>query len=99
MDKKAPNFALLIGKPNGSKDEPVDHEADLEKDSDGMDKGGAEDSAVKDLISAVHDRDVDATKAALKDFVEICYPDLAGPGDAEEEPEEEGPEESADAGY
>lgn len=79
MDKK-PNFALLIGSPK--KDAPptddTNHADDLgvqdEGESQDMDQSSAETSAVKDLISAFNSKDVEGVKAALKDFIELCYP-------------------------
>lgn len=80
-EKGKPNFALLIGKPKM----PSSGEAD---ESDDMgDAESAEDSALSDIISAVHAKDTVMLKDALKDFLSLCYPQLEH--DEEEEPQGE----------
>ena len=90
-----PNFALLIGKPKGAEaDKPTapgtdETATDLGVKDDGMDQGGAEDSAVKDLMTALSSKDVASAKQALQDFLEICYPQLTdADGDAGSEPDD-----------
>lgn len=84
-----PNFALLIGKkkdkatPASDNLSAQDHENDLSGDSD---KEQAENSAVDDMLSAAKSNDSETFKAALKDFLSICYPQLeddGGEGDDE----------------
>lgn len=41
------------------------------------DDAAGEDMAVSDFMAAVKSGDTAAGKAALKDFIEICYPELA----------------------
>lgn len=86
MDK--PNFALLLAKGKKPDDSvPTDHAGDL-----GMGKDVAEESAVKDLLAAVKSGDAQSFGSALKDFLEICYPQLA---DESNEPDEGSPTEEA----
>lgn len=89
---KAPNFALLIGKPKkregrSEKDDEMDrpveepsHDEDLE-----MDKESMEDSAIKDLISSMKSGDTVGAKDALKDFLEACYPSLSSGEEKEDD--------------
>jgi hypothetical protein len=83
-----PNFALLIGKKldakdKGSKDEP-EVESELSPDETESSKSGETESmkssAVSDLFAAFAAKDVEAGKAALKDFFDLC----------DSEPHEEG---------
>lgn len=91
-----PGFALLIGK--DKKDGPVEspskdeHAEDL-KDSPAMDGPMAQDSAVKDIMSALKSGDHILLKEALKDFVEMC-----SGGGADEEAEAGEPGEESESG-
>lgn len=58
------------GKMGGGGDPDADQAA--EEDSAG------EDTAVSDLMSAFKSGDTAGAKAALKDFIEICYPGVKG---------------------
>jgi hypothetical protein len=104
-DSKGPKggFALLIGK--AKKDKPStpeeSHAEDLgmsegdDESSDDMDSEGAEDSAAKDMMTAIHSQDVEGFKSALHDFLQICYPLLSK--DEETLPKEESKEEPGDS--
>ena len=63
-----PNFALLIGKKKDPESDPM--ESDL-KGADGMDGPMAEESACKDMMSALKTGDTKLFSAALKDFIEM----------------------------
>lgn len=80
-------LALLIGKRLSKKgsghDEPPGPPMVGDEDGAGQ-QDEMENSAIADFMSA---KDPETAKAALKDFLESCYPQLAG-GEEEEEEEE-----------
>ncbi len=87
-------MALLIGKrldkKGGGKEKPADEPYpvdDMEEGEGDLDAGkdSVEDSAISDFMAA---KDPQTAKAALKDFLEACYPQLAG-SEEEAEPEPE----------
>jgi hypothetical protein len=79
-------MALLIGKRLDKKGDggsmpagpPMSGEGD--GDGDEMDKESVENSAISDFMAA---KSPEEAKAALKQFLEACYPSLAGEGDEE----------------
>lgn len=75
MDEKKPSFALMIEKGLDKKvkpeSDPDDMAADLGIDDSEQDQ--MENSAVSDLLDAISAKDVLTAKAALKDFVKMCY--------------------------
>lgn len=84
MDKK-PNFALLIGKKLDDKDKgskPPMSEMPPDMTDAPEESGNMEDSAVADLLAALKEDNVPKAKAALKDFIDICYPYLANNSEA-----------------
>ena len=83
MPEDKPNFALLIGKGKPKED-------GMPPEKEGGEKESMEMSAVSDLIDAVHMKDPQMVKQALKDFIEICYPELG------ESPEEEAGESASE---
>lgn len=72
MEKK-PDFAMLIAKGLDKKDgsePPADlpeEDMEMEDDTEGM-----QDSAVADLLSAFHSKNIPLAKQALKDFIALC---------------------------
>jgi hypothetical protein len=80
-------MALLIGKrldKKGGGEKPTDEPYPMEDTEDGdgdAEKDAVEDSAIADFMAA---KDPQTAKAALKDFLAACYPQLA-----DDEPEEE----------
>ena len=94
MPKDVPNFALLIGKPKPGSDSKGPSADQHAKDL-GVDDTDHEDSAVKDLMSALKSNDVEMFKSALGDYLELCYPQLADSGADEESEDQEEP--SSDA--
>jgi hypothetical protein len=97
---KKDGFALLIGKRLAGKGKPGADEPDGDEGPpESMDGSGdgkqeeMEDSAIADFMAA---KDPSSAKAALKDFLELCYPSLGG-GDGPES-EEEMPPAGADEG-
>lgn len=93
MDKSKPNLALLLMKSKDKSGESppkddTDHEGDL---GDGVSSDVAEQSAVKDMMSAIKMNDTASFSSALKDWLEICYPSLAdGKDDMDESEPDEG---------
>jgi hypothetical protein len=86
-----PNFALLIGKRMSEKDkepkEPM-HVPGEDLPGEEGDQEGMENSAISDFMAA---KSPGEAKQALKDFLELAYPELSGPDEDEEasEPEAE----------
>lgn len=75
-----PDMALLIGKRLDKKGSGGDMPSgpppgDDYGDGGDMDKEAVEDSAISDFMAA---KDPATAKAALKQFLEACYPQLAG---------------------
>jgi hypothetical protein len=81
-------MALLIGKRLDKKGPPGGDKPMMGGDDEGgeMDKESVENSAISDFMSA---KSPEEAKAALKQFLEACYPSLAGEG-GEEAAEGEG---------
>jgi hypothetical protein len=77
-------LALLIGKrldKKGGKDGPESLPMGDEEDpGEEMGKESVENSAISDFMAA---KDPETAKAALKQFLEACYPSLAGEGEEE----------------
>lgn len=98
MARSMPDFAMLIGKPKKSSDSSRDNlpddapSAEDHADDLGVGKDAQEDSAVRDLLAAMKSSDVSGAKAALQDFLELCYPQL-GDQDADQ-PDESSEEDS-----
>jgi len=84
MPKEAPKMSLLIGVPKkGAPTDkpPMDEMSEHQEDSGGGDKEEMENSAISDFMSA---KSPEEAKAALKDFLELCYPELGGEPDGDE---------------
>ena len=85
-----PGLALLIGKrldKKGGGEKPPLPSLGGDDEGGDMDQESVENSAISDFMSA---KSPEEAKAALKDFLETCYPQLAG--EAKEEAAEEEPE-------